>query len=349
MRRNLIDILDLSVEEIDELCAKAEDIYHNPEKYTDVCHGKIMGALFFEPSTRTRLSFTSAMMSLGGNVLGFSSAASSSVSKGETVSDTVRMVSAYSDIIAMRHPKEGAPIVAKMSSRVPIINAGDGGHYHPTQTLTDLMTIRRRHGRFDGLTIGVLGDLKYGRTVHSLIGAMSRYKNIKFVFISPDELKVPQHILNLYKEKISYIETENLEDVIGDLDILYMTRIQKERFSDLLQYERLKDSYELTREKLKNAKANMSVMHPLPRVTEINTDVDDDPRAAYFEEAECGRYIRMALILKLLADKTSDMPLEGETVTGKICGNPRCITSCERGIKHLIHNGRCIYCDRKID
>ena len=300
--RNLIDILDFTTEEIDELIAVANDIIDNPDKYRDVCHGRILGTLFFEPSTRTRLSFTSAMMSLGGQVLGFDNAASSSTAKGETVQDTVRMVSAYSDIIAMRHPKEGAPIAASRVATVPIINAGDGGHYHPTQTLTDLITIKRKSGRFDNLTIGICGDLKYGRTVHSLIAAMSRYENVKFVLIAPEELKLPDYVKEefLSKDGSDYTEVTSLDDAIPSLDILYMTRIQAERFQDKDEYERLKDSYILNLSKLKCAKSTLSILHPLPRVNEIDVDVDDDERAHYFEQAALGRYIRMALILKLL-------------------------------------------------
>jgi len=348
--RNLINILDLSCEEIDELIELANDIIDNPDKYRDACRGKILGTLFFEPSTRTRLSFTSAMMSLGGSVLGFSSAGNSSISKGETVADTIRMVAAYSDIIAMRHPKEGAPIVAKRVSRVPIINAGDGGHFHPTQTLTDLITIKRKLGHFDGLTIGICGDLKYGRTVHSLIAAMTRYENVKFVFISPDELKLPEYITEELKGKCEYYETENLESAIPTLDVLYMTRIQAERFSSHDDYERLKDSYELTRAKLSDAKSSLAVMHPLPRVTEINVDVDEDERCAYFDQAAWGRYIRMALIIKLLSDKTKDSSSDdGKEDANLICKNRHCITGVERGIKHLFKNGKCIYCDQAAD
>lgn len=346
--KNLIDILDFTTEEIDELVELGNSIIENPEKYSGACRGKILGTLFFEPSTRTRLSFTSAMMSLGGNVLGFSAAGNSSISKGETVADTIRMVSSYSDIIVMRHPKEGAPVVAKRVSRVPIINAGDGGHFHPTQTLTDLITIKRKLGRFDNLTIGICGDLKYGRTVHSLIAAMSRYENVKFVFISPEELKMPSYVIEALDGKCEYYETENLEEAIPSLDVLYMTRIQAERFSSRDDYERLKDSYELTRAKLSDAKSSLAVMHPLPRVTEINVDVDDDPRAAYFDQAAWGRYIRMALIMKLLSDKSSGKSSEtGEEDASLICKNPHCITGVERGIKHLFKDGKCVYCDQK--
>ena len=300
--RNLIDILDLSVEEIDELISTADDIMANPVKYQDSCKHKILATLFFEPSTRTRLSFESAMLGLGGNVLGFSDAGSSSAKKGESVADTIAVVSGYVDIIAMRHPKEGAPIVASMHSGVPIINAGDGGHFHPTQTLTDLLTIRHEKGRFDGLTVGLCGDLKFGRTVHSLIEAMSRYTGVRFVLISPTELKLPGFVKQTYiKDKgIEYKQATRLEDVIGDLDILYMTRVQRERFFNEEEYLRLKDSYILTPDKMKLAKQDMIVMHPLPRVNEISTAVDSDPRACYFRQANYGKFIRMALILKLL-------------------------------------------------
>ena len=347
--RNLIDILDFTTEEIDELIAVANDVIDDPDKYRDVCHGRILGTLFFEPSTRTRLSFTSAMMSLGGHVLGFDNAASSSTAKGETVQDTVRMVSAYSDIIAMRHPKEGAPIAASRVATVPIINAGDGGHYHPTQTLTDLITIKRKSGRFDNLTIGICGDLKYGRTVHSLIAAMSRYENVKFVLIAPEELKLPDYVKEefLSKDGSDYTEVTSLEDAIPSLDILYMTRIQAERFQDKDEYERLKDSYILNLSKLKCAKSTLSILHPLPRVNEIDVDVDDDDRAHYFEQAALGRYIRMALILKLLDTKgIDDRRTDGEEDDTLECRNPHCLSLTERGIKKLYKGGKCIYCDQ---
>ena len=300
--RSLIDILDLSTDEIAELISTADDIIANHDKYMDICHGKKLATLFFEPSTRTRLSFESAMLELGGSVLGFSEAASSSASKGESVSDTVKVVSCYDDVIAMRHPKEGAPLVAAMKSDVPIINAGDGGHNHPTQTLTDLLTIHREMGRLDNLTIGLCGDLKFGRTVHSLIAAMSRYENIKFVLISPDELKLPDYIKVdvMDKKGIPYEENPDLEAAMPQLDILYMTRVQRERFFNEQDYIRLKDSYVLTPEKLVNAKESMRILHPLPRVNEISVAVDDDPRACYFRQALNGKYIRMALILKML-------------------------------------------------
>ena len=306
--RHLIDILDLSKEEIDELIAVADDIIADPEKYNEACKHKILATLFFEPSTRTRLSFESAMLSLGGEVLGFSEAQSSSTSKGESVADTIRTVSCYCDIIAMRHPKEGAPFVASRVSQVPIINAGDGGHNHPTQTLTDLLTIHRQKGRFDDLTIGMCGDLKFGRTVHSLIAALSRYKNIKIVLISPDELKLPSYIKKdvMDANGMTYYETADLEEKMADLDILYMTRVQRERFFNEEDYLRLKDSYILTPEKLKNARKDLSIMHPLPRVNEIATSVDDDPRAHYFLQVKNGRFIRMALILKLLKEAENE-------------------------------------------
>ena len=300
--RSLIDILELTTEEIDELVAKATDIIAHPEAYAHKCDGKILATLFFEPSTRTRLSFESAMMRLGGKVLGFSEAASSSAAKGESVADTVRTVSCYSDIIAMRHPKEGAPLVASMSATVPVINAGDGGHNHPTQTLTDLLTIHREKGRINNLTVGFCGDLKFGRTVHSLISALSRYTGIKIVLVSPEELKLPSYVRQnvLEKNSIPYVQTTDLESVMPELDILYMTRVQRERFFNEEDYLRLKDSYILTPEKLAGAKADLSILHPLPRVNEIAVAVDRDPRAAYWKQVKNGKFIRMALILKLL-------------------------------------------------
>ena len=343
--KNLIDILDLSVEEIDKLINVSLDIIDNPWKYSSACAGKILGALFFEPSTRTRLSFTSAMMSLGGNVLGFDQAASSSTAKGETVADTIRMVSAYSDIIVMRHPKEGAPIVASRNSSVPIINAGDGGHFHPSQTLTDLLMIKRRFGRLDNLTVGICGDLKYGRTVHSLIAAMTRYENVKFVLISPSELSLPDYVKDEFLRGKEYREVTDLESEIGSLDILYMTRIQGERFESKEEYERLKDIYILKADKLKDAKPTLSILHPLPRVNEIDIDVDDDPRADYFMQAAGGRYIRMALILKLLSEKDADtVKRDGVENPDLVCKNPHCITR-ERGVKKLFSGTKCLYCD----
>ncbi|MGE4483791.1 MAG: aspartate carbamoyltransferase [Oscillospiraceae bacterium] len=300
--RSIIDILDLSTDEIGELIDIANSIIANPEKYAEKCHRKKLATLFFEPSTRTRLSFEAAMYELGGHVIGFSEAQSSSAAKGESVADTVRTVSCYADIIAMRHPKEGAPLVASMNATVPVINAGDGGHNHPTQTLADLLTIAREKGRFSGLTIGVCGDLKFGRTVHSLIGALSRYESTRFIMISPDELRIPEYIRSniLEKNNIPYLETSSLEEAMPKLDVLYMTRVQKERFFNEADYVRLKDSYILTPDKMDGAKDTLSVMHPLPRVNEISTAVDSDPRACYFKQVLNGKFIRMALILKLL-------------------------------------------------
>lgn len=299
--RHLIDITDFSVREIESILDLADDMIAHPENYRESMRGRILATLFFEPSTRTRLSFESAMLSLGGSVLGFSSADSSSTTKGETLSDTISTVSCYCDIIAMRHPKEGAPMVGSFKSRVPIINAGDGGHNHPTQTLTDLMTIRREKGRLGNMVVGMCGDLKFGRTVHSLIGAMSRYEGVSFVLISPQELRVPDYITRELEEKgIPYREVETMEEVMPELDVLYMTRVQRERFFNEADYVRLKDTYILDPDKLATAKADLSVMHPLPRVNEISTKVDDDPRAVYFEQVRNGRYVRMALIKILL-------------------------------------------------
>ena len=357
---HLIDILQLSTQEIDELVAKANDIIARPEAYAHKCDGKILATLFFEPSTRTRLSFESAMLSLGGKVLGFSSASSSSASKGESVSDTIRTVSCYSDIIAMRHPKEGAPLVASMHSEVPVINAGDGGHNHPTQTLTDLLTIQREKGRFNDLTVGFCGDLKFGRTVHSLISALSRYTGIKIVLISPEELKLPRYVKEQYikSRNIPYIQSTSLDEVMPELDILYMTRVQRERFFNEEDYLRLKDSYILTPEKLKNAKPDLRILHPLPRVNEISVKVDDDPRAAYFRQALNGKYMRMALILKLLDEAARNPAKEAIDTTGleydRVCRNPKCITQTEQELPQLfrctdkaadIH--RCIYCEQR--
>ena len=306
--RHLIDIMDLNVEEIQELIDVANDIIANPDDYAEKCRRKKLATLFFEPSTRTRLSFEAAMYELGGNVLGFSEAQSSSAAKGESVADTIKTVGAYADIIAMRHPKEGAPMVASMRSDVPVINAGDGGHNHPTQTLTDLLTINRVLGHFDNITIGFCGDLKFGRTVHSLMNAMSRYENVKYVLISPDELKIPEYLrYNLLEgHNIEYVETQDLESVMPELDILYMTRVQRERFFNEEDYVRLKDFYILTKDKLNMAKDDMIVLHPLPRVNEISVEVDDDPRAAYFKQAQFGVYVRMALIMTLLGLKAKE-------------------------------------------
>lgn len=300
--RNLIDPMDFSIEEIDEIFNLAEEIIENPQKFSKVCEGKLLATLFFEPSTRTRLSFEAAMLRLGGQVLGFSDANSSSVSKGECTADTIRTVGCYADIIAMRHPKEGAARVAAMYSDIPIINAGDGGHQHPTQTLTDLLTIKSIKGDFSNHTIGICGDLKFGRTVHSLVKALSRYNNNKFVLISPEELKIPDYIKKevLIKNNIEFVEVERLEEVMGSLDILYMTRVQRERFFNEEEYLRLKDSYILNEEKMKMAKKDMIILHPLPRVNEISLSIDNDPRACYFRQAKYGMFARMALIAKLL-------------------------------------------------
>lgn len=300
--RSVIDILDLTTQEIDQLLDVANDIIAHPDQYSQRCRGKKLATLFFEPSTRTRLSFEAAMYELGGNVLGFSEAQSSSASKGESVSDTVKVVSCYADIIAMRHPKEGAPRVAAQRASVPIINAGDGGHNHPTQTLADLLTIYREKGTFSGLNIGLCGDLKFGRTVHSLINAMSRYSGIRFTLISPEELKIPDYVKHdvMDRQGIPYVETRDLQEVMPQLDILYMTRVQRERFFNEADYIRLKDSYVLTPQKLEHAKSDLCIMHPLPRVNEISVSVDDDPRACYFKQVLYGKYMRMALILKLL-------------------------------------------------
>ena len=300
--RHLIDPMDLTVQEIDELLCLADDIIDHKEKYSKVCDGKKLATLFFEPSTRTRLSFEAAMMELGGNVLGFSSSDSSSSTKGESVSDTVKVVSCYADIIAMRHPKEGAPFLASLKSDSPIINAGDGGHNHPTQTLTDLLTIHREKGRLGNITIGFCGDLKFGRTVHSLVKALSRYENVTFIMISPIELEIPQYLKEevFEKEGMTYQQVRTIDEVIDKLDVLYMTRVQKERFFNEADYIRLKDTYILDMPKLKNAKKDLSILHPLPRVNEIAVEVDDDPRACYFRQALYGKYVRMALIMKML-------------------------------------------------
>lgn len=305
--KSVIDILDLSVEEIEELITTALDIIDNPKKYAHICDGKKLATLFFEPSTRTRLSFEAAMYELGGNVLGFSESNSSSAAKGESIADTAKTVSCYADIIAMRHPKEGAALVAANNASVPVINAGDGGHCHPTQTLADLLTIRREKGSFENLTVGLCGDLKFGRTVHSLINALSRYSNIKFILISPEELKLPSYVKKdvLAKNNIPYEQTSDLEAAMPSLDILYMTRVQRERFFNEEDYLRLKDSYILTPDKLKNAKADLSILHPLPRVNEISVAIDNDSRACYFKQVLNGKYMRMALILKLLQEAGS--------------------------------------------
>ena len=356
--RSLIDIVDFSVEELQQLLDTACDIIDNPAKYSESCRGKKLATLFFEPSTRTRLSFEAAMYELGGNVLGFSEAGSSSAAKGESVADTAKMISCYADIMAMRHPKEGAPYVASKAASIPVINAGDGGHCHPTQTLTDLLTIYREHGRLNDLTVGFCGDLKYGRTVHSLIAALSRYTGIKIILISPEELQLPDYVRfeTLDKYNMPYTETANLEEALPQLDVLYMTRIQRERFHDPAQYEKLKDSYVLTPDKLETAKETMRILHPLPRVNEISVKVDNDPRAAYFRQALNGKFVRMALILKLLDEAKMEREEEQEEllVNTLICDNPRCITSCEQEIDHAFRCVnrehkiyRCIYCEAK--
>ena len=350
--RSLIDILDLTVEEIDALIATACDIIDNPDKYAEACKRKKLATLFFEPSTRTRLSFEAAMLELGGSVLGFSAANNSSASKGESVADTARTVSCYADIIAMRHPKEGAALVAASAASIPVINAGDGGHCHPTQTLTDLLTIYREKGRLNNLKVGFCGDLKFGRTVHSLINALSRYAGIEIVLISPDELKLPDYVKqDILEEKgIPYVETADLEEAMPTLDILYMTRIQQERFASREEYLRLKDSYILDLPKLETAKADMCILHPLPRVNEISVAVDADPRACYFKQVLCGKYVRMALILKLLSEEGDKPTIQGEQADGLCCHNPHCITTIEQELPALFKetdNGvhRCIYCE----
>ena len=358
--KSLINITDLSVSEIDELIKTANDIIENPKKYAEACHGKKLATLFFEPSTRTRLSFEAAMLELGGSVIGFSDADSSSATKGESMADTAKVISCYADIMAIRHPKEGAPLVAAKNATVPVINAGDGGHSHPTQTLTDLLTIAREKGRLNDLTVGFCGDLKYGRTVHSLIEALSRYTGIKLVLISPEELRVPGYVSKgiIAESSMECRETRDLEEVLPELDVLYMTRIQRERFADRDEYERLKDSYVLTAEKLELAKPDLAILHPLPRVNEISVKVDLDPRACYFRQVNYGKYIRMALILMLL-DRADGEPYLGETVEGELvnvinCPNPRCITKTEQELDQIFHPVspenhiyRCAYCESK--
>ncbi len=358
--RSLISILDLSVAELDDLIATAKDIIAHPENYRERCKYKKLATLFFEPSTRTRLSFEAAMLELGGTVLGFSEAGSSSAAKGESVADTAKMISCYADIAAMRHPREGAPFVASQAATIPFINAGDGGHNHPTQTLADLLTISRELGRLRNLTIGLCGDLKYGRTVHSLIEAMSRYEGIRFVLISPPELKIPGFIRYnvLERHNIPYTEVSSLEDAIGQLDVLYMTRIQRERFDDPYQYDRLKDSYVLDVEKMALAKEKMAVLHPLPRVNEISVKVDSDPRAAYFRQALNGKFMRMALILKLLEEAEDPKREEIDMTTllqDRICRNPKCISLVEQELPQLAkvtdpteNICRCLYCEQRV-
>ena len=356
--RHLIEPTDLSVQETNEIVALAEDIIAHRDRYADRCRGKKLATLFYEPSTRTRLSFTSAMMELGGNVIGFSDARNSSVSKGETVQDTVRVINCFADIIAMRHWIEGAPLAATQVSRTPVINAGDGSHSHPTQTLTDLLTIKRELGRLDNLTIGFCGDLKFGRTVHSLIKAMSRYDNIRIVLIAPPELRLPSYIKSEVCDRcdMDYREVDDMESVMPELDVLYMTRVQKERFVDEEEFERVKDCFVLDARKMSMAKSDMAVLHPLPRVNEILQEVDDDPRAAYFRQVENGKFVRMALMLRLLEWAEKDSLVErpaAEQSTGHTCSNPRCITNTEP-VEPLFHASqtepdvyRCVYCEAK--
>ena len=359
--RHLIDTTDISVAEVDQILATALDIIANRKKYSEACKGKKLATLFYEPSTRTRLSFTSAMMELGGNVLGFSDAASSSVSKGETVADTVRVIGCFADIIAMRHSKEGAPLVASHYANVPIINAGDGSHAHPTQTLTDLLTIRREKGRLNNLTIGFCGDLKFGRTVHSLIKALSRYTGINVILIAPEELRLPSYIRREVCDKnhVPTREVETMEEVMSELDILYMTRVQKERFLDEEEFERLKDSFILNPERLRTAKKDMIILHPLPRVNEITRAVDNDPRAAYFRQVENGKFVRMALIYTLLKWAEEERPttptprLDHSLVNNDLrCSNRQCISNSE-DVDHLFRKTedgdlRCVYCEARV-
>jgi aspartate carbamoyltransferase catalytic subunit len=357
---------DFSTAELDKLFDLASDIEKNPAKYSKVCDSKILATCFYEPSTRTRLSFESAMTRLGGTAIGFSDAGSSSASKGESVADTIRVISSYADICAMRHHKEGAPMVAAANSRIPVINAGDGGHQHPTQTLTDLLTIRSLHGKLDHFTIGMCGDLKFGRTVHSLVNALSRYENVRFVFISPAELKMPDYLTHMLASmNIPYEEVTSLDDALPALDVLYMTRVQRERFASEEEYLRLKDVYILTPEKMLLAKENMLVLHPLPRVNEISVEVDKDPRAAYFKQAQYGVYVRMALIMTLLG--LSDTGIELSDISEEashpmelceqfLCKNPRCITTIEQELPHIFYKSgegsdtyRCKYCEEKYE
>ena len=357
--RSLTDILELSVSEIDSLIDTACDIMKNPEKYREKCKYKKLATLFFEPSTRTRLSFEAAMLELGGSVLGFSEASSSSASKGESVYDTAKIVSNYADIIAMRHPKEGAPLVAARNAGVPVINAGDGGHHHPTQTLADLCTIKTEIGRLGDITVGICGDLKFGRTVHSLIQAMARYSGVHFVLISPKELRLPDYVMRDAEKDsdVKFTETTSLEEYMPQLDVLYMTRIQQERFTDKDEYERLKNSYVLDMPKLKTAKDSLIILHPLPRVNEISVSVDSDKRAVYFKQALNGKYMRMALILMLLEGKKADNPIQYKEVTAEnvTCPNPMCIMTTEQELPHIFkltdekeNIYRCVYCDTQV-
>ncbi len=357
--RHLIDPTDLTVEETLDIVSTAEDIIANRQKYSTACHGKKLATLFYEPSTRTRLSFNAAMLELGGSVLGFADAASSSVSKGETVADTMRVIEAFADIIAMRHHKEGAPLVASQYGRIPVINAGDGSHSHPTQTLTDLLTIKRELGRLDSLTVGFCGDLKYGRTVHSLIKALARFQNIKVILIAPDELRLPSYVLKeVGSAPIEFSEAKTIEEAIPQLDVLYMTRVQGERFADRAEYERLKDSFILTPEKMERAKADMVVLHPLPRVNEITRAVDSDPRAAYFRQVENGKFVRMALIYSLfkwnegVAQTPKPTYPSNANINTHTCTNPACISTTEDvdALSYTSEDGstHCCYCDKEI-
>lgn len=359
--RHLIDPTDLSTQEVEEIISLALDIIDNREKYSEACKGKKLATLFYEPSTRTRLSFTAAMMELGGNVLGFSDANSSSVSKGETVADTTKVISCFADIIAMRHYEEGAALVSAMNARVPVINAGDGSHSHPTQTLTDLLTIRREIGRFDNLTIGFCGDLRFGRTVHSLIKALSRYEGVKVILIAPEQLRLPDYMKHEVCDKygVEYREVETMEEVMGELDVLYMTRVQKERFLDEDEFDRVKDSFILSPDKLAGARPEMRILHPLPRVNEITVDVDDDPRAAYFRQVENGKFVRMALILTLLKwakdpAQTQRLMPENILVNQHVCTNRRCISNMENVAALCRPDAsdpdkfRCVYCESKV-
>ncbi len=355
--RHLIDITDFSEKELDELIETACDIMDSPQKYANACQGKKLATLFFEPSTRTRLSFEAAMYELGGNVIGFSDGRNSSASKGESMADTAKVISCYADIAAIRHFTEGAPYVASQNATIPIINAGDGGHLHPTQTLADLLTIKREKGRLCDMTVGLCGDLKYGRTVHSLISALLRYNGIKVVLISPEELKLPDYVKDeMARKAMPYEETDDLEKALPTLDVLYMTRVQRERFSDPDQYERLKDCYILTEEKMKLAKDDLAVLHPLPRVNEISVKVDNDKRACYFKQVKNGKYIRMALILKLLSssnDSREEKKREEPVFDNCRCQNPKCITATEQELESVFYKSeadstlRCIYCEQK--
>ena len=356
--RSVINITDLSIDEILELTEVAADIENNPQKYSQACKGKKLATLFYEPSTRTRLSFEAAMYELGGEVIGFSDASNSSTVKGEGIFDTAKVISCYADIIAMRHYIEGAPTCAALNASIPVINAGDGSHSHPTQTLADIYTVKKQFGRLSDITIGCCGDLKYGRTVHSLVEAFSKFNNIKFVFIAPSELSIPKRMKKelLENNKIQFIETESLEDHIHELDVLYMTRIQKERFSDIEEYDRLKDQYILSSDKLRTAKDNLCIMHPLPRVNEITLDVDDDPRACYFKQVKNGKIMRMALILKLLNDNSNKNVIDYFELDNKQCNHTLCVTYSDKRVKRLFKKSVndpsktvCYFCEHSVE